>query len=233
MAELSENERIKAAYQKRKDKGLSRRYTLYNKAQIYIVQERQRVLLSMLSKTVRELNDKKILDIGCGRGGTLKPFLFYGARMENCYGVDILEDSIAKAKSYLPGMHFECCSAQETTFAEESFDLVTMFTCLSSILDYDIRFDVCDKAWKMLKPGGWVLIYDFRVNNPNNKDVKGVRLKELQSYYKGCPSISKRLTLLPPLARLIAPFSVLLYDLLACLPFLQTHRMTMFHKPPR
>jgi len=231
MNQLNESERIKIAYQKRKDKGLSKKYSLYNKANIHIVQERERVQLSMLENTIGSLTDKRILDIGCGWGGTLKPFLFYGAKMDNCYGIDILQDRITKAKNELPQMHFECCSAKNTSFPGESFDLVTMFTCLSSILDDNIRAGVCRKALEMLKPDGWVLVYDFRVNNPNNKDVRAVRLNELREYFSGCDFISKRLTLLPPLARRIAPVSTLICSLLEFLPFLKTHRMTMFQKP--
>jgi len=228
---IYERERILQAYQVRKEKGLQNCYSWHQKGTLHAIQERERVLLSMLKKTLIDLSDKRILDIGCGNGGTLVPFSLYGARSRNCFGVDILEDRIKAAKERLPSMNFVCCSAVNMPFERGAFDLVTMFTCLSSVLDNNIRRKICENALAMLRPARWVLVYDFRVNNPSNPDVKGVRLSELKGYFPGCKYYSKKLTLLPPLARLIGNYSMVLCSALSVFPFLRTHRMTVFQKP--
>ncbi len=128
-------------------------------------------------------------------------------------------------------MTFACCSAEDMPFEKGMFDLVTMFTCLSSVLDDNIRWKICEEAFAMLHPGGWVLIYDFRVNNPSNPDVKAVRLNEMKEYFPGCKCYSKSLTLLPPLARFVGAYSMTLCSVLSTFPFLRTHRMTIFQKP--
>jgi len=230
MAE-SESERIREAYEKRRSKGWGKRYSWYQRGTLLALQERERVLLSILQDTLCDLSDKRILDIGCGSGNTLIPFLFYGAKSENCFGVDILGDSIEVAKERLPGMTFAHCSAENIPFEKGIFDLVTMFTCLSSVLDNDIRRRICQQAFAMVRPSGWVLIYDFKVNNPFNPDVKAVRLGELKEYFLGCKCYSKKLTLLPPVGRMIGPYSMTIYNLLSVFPFLRTHRMTIFQKP--
>ena len=228
----SEAERIKQVYQARRVKGWDARYSLFQKGTLQSFQERERVILRMLRKTVGiSVADKRVLDIGCGSGGTLLPMLCYGFRPENCFGVDLLEDRIAEARRRLPNMTFTCCSAEDIPFEKSSFDLVTMFTCLSSVLDNDIRHRICEEAFALLRPGGWVLIYDFRVNNPSNPDVKGVRLGELKAYFSGCKYYSKKLTLLPPIARFVGSYSMFMCSVLSVFPFLRMHRMTAFQKP--
>ncbi|MHC4109615.1 MAG: class I SAM-dependent methyltransferase [Planctomycetota bacterium] len=229
----NEVERVKRVYQRREEKQWGKRYSLHQKGSLQALQERERVLLSMLKNTLGDLNNKRILDIGCGSGTTLIPFLLYGAKKENCFGIDILEGSIKKAKEKLPGMTFICCSAENVLLEKKSFDLVMMFTCLSSVLDNDIRQRICGEAFAMLRPGGWFLIYDFRVNNPSNPDVKGVRLGELQAYFPGCKYYSKKLTLIPPLGRLIGRYSMTMCSILAIVPFLRTHRISVFQKPDK
>lgn len=227
----NEAERVKRVYQRREEKQWGKRYSLYQKGALHTLQERERVLLSMLKNTLGDLSDKRILDIGCGSGNTLIPFLLYGAKTENCFGIDILKDRIKKAKEKLPGMAFICCSAENIPLEKGSFDLVTMFTCLSSVWDTNIRLKICTEAFAMLRPGGWILVYDFTVSNPSNPDVKGVRLGELKASFPGCKYYSKKLTLLPPLARFVGSYSMFLCSVLSVFPFLRMHRMTAFQKP--
>ncbi|MBW8014702.1 MAG: methyltransferase domain-containing protein [Planctomycetes bacterium] len=227
----NESDRVKKAYDARKKKGWSNRYPLYQKGTLHEMQWRERVMLSMLEDALGDLGDKRILDIGCGSGGTLKPFLKYGLKMENCYGVDILDGKIEEAKLALPSMNFACCSAEDIPFEKNSFDLVTTFTCLSSVLDNNIRKSICHQAIDMLRPGGWALVYDFFVNNPYNPDVKAVTLNELKSYFQNCTCRSKKVTLLPPLSRRLAKYSLALCSVLGTIPLLRTHRLTMFQKP--
>lgn len=149
-----ENDRVRRAYEKRKAKGLAHRYSPFNKGFLQSVQERERVLLSMLARTLgTTLSGKHILDIGCGTGGTLLPMLQHGFQAQDCFGIDILQDRIAAARERLPNMTFECCSAQHMPFTENSFDLATMFTCLSSILRDSVRAEVCHESMRVVKPG--------------------------------------------------------------------------------
>jgi len=128
---MPESERVKRVYQARQEKGWEKRYSWYQGGTLQAFQERECVLLKMLERTLEVLGDKRILDIGCGSGNILIPFLLYGAKMENCFGVDILQDRIEAAKKRLPGMTFACCSGENIPFKKGIFDLFMMFTCLS------------------------------------------------------------------------------------------------------
>jgi ubiquinone/menaquinone biosynthesis C-methylase UbiE len=228
----SEAKRIGRVYQGRREKGWGARYSLFQKGALQQIQERERVLLRILKKTTgASVADKRVLDIGCGSGDTLLPMLFYGFQPENCFGIDLLEDRIAEARVRLPNMTFACCSAEQIPFEKGSFDLVTMFTCLAMVLDKQIRATICQQTLEMLKPGGWVLIYDMRVNNPSYEHVRSVSLRELRGYFSSLKFYSETLTLIPPLGRFIGRCSMTLCSILALIPFLRTHRISVFQKP--
>lgn len=70
---MNEVERIKKAYNKRKIQQKEKLYSYFNKGNLYIIQERERVILELLRKfKFSSLSDKKILDVGCGTGGGIK-----------------------------------------------------------------------------------------------------------------------------------------------------------------
>src|SRR4029077_2848796 len=46
-------------------------------------------------------------------------------------------------------------------WGDESFTLVTQFTCLSSVLDAELRADIAAEMWRVLAPGGVVLSFDM------------------------------------------------------------------------
>lgn len=67
---MNETERIKRVYKKRKSQQKYKLYSYFNKGNLYIVQQRERIILDLFKKfNFSKLSDKKILDVGCGTGG--------------------------------------------------------------------------------------------------------------------------------------------------------------------
>jgi len=67
---MAEIEKIKERYKKRKNSPEKSLYSYFNPGNLFIIQERQRKILKLLDKYgMKFLDDKKILDIGCGTGG--------------------------------------------------------------------------------------------------------------------------------------------------------------------
>jgi ubiquinone/menaquinone biosynthesis C-methylase UbiE len=224
-----EEARIRAAYAKRQE---DTRYSWFNSGHLFMVQERERRLLALLKRHgVVPLNIKKILEVGCGTGYWLREFIKWGARPENVTGVDLLADRVVEAKKLCPeAVRIQCGSAAELTLPDEAFDLVFQSTVFTSILDPSMRRQVASEMLRVVKKDGLIVWYDYHVNNPWNPDVQGVKKREIHQLFPECRVDLRRITLAPPLARLLAPYSWLACYFLEKLPFLCTHYLGVIQK---
>jgi ubiquinone/menaquinone biosynthesis C-methylase UbiE len=229
-----ENERIKRIYDIRKDNAISKRYSLFNIANLFIVQRREYELIDAIKRQgVISIEDKKILDTGCGIGNELRNFVRYGAKPENLYGVDILLDRIECAKSISPNIEFRCDNASSLPYESEYFDIVVQFTVFTSIIDIHLKESIASEMLRVLKSEGIILWYDFHVDNPKNPDVKGIEKKEIYKLFPDCEIYLDRITLAPPLVRTFAHYSWLLCYFLEKLNILNTHYLGVIRKKNR
>jgi len=177
------------------------------------------------------LTEKRILDVGCGTGEQLGLFLNWGARPENLFGIDLLPERIRVAQQTFPQITLQIANAESLPFADGAFDLISVFTVFTSILSRQMAANISREMARMLKPGGGVLWYDFRINNPLNKHVGGVTRKQIQKLFPGFGMTVETLSLLPPLARRLGAATKLLYLSLNSVPFLRTHLLGLLVKP--
>jgi ubiquinone/menaquinone biosynthesis C-methylase UbiE len=145
--------------------------------------------------------------------------------------VDLLPDRIEEARERYPDLRFIPANAEALDFPDASFDLVLFFTVFSSILDAGMRARVAREAGRVLRPGGAVLWYDFRVDSPSNPNVRGIRRDAVLDLFPGYDASLRSVTLLPPLARRLGALTRALYPALAALPFLRTHWAGVLVKP--
>jgi hypothetical protein len=99
------------------------------------------------------------------------------------------------------------------------------------VLDDAMARRLAAEACRVLRAGGAVLWYDFRFNNPRNSHVRGMKRAAVQKLFPGFRLELRTVTLAPPLARRLGPFTGLLYPALSCLPFLRTHYAGLLLKP--
>ncbi len=111
-----------------------------------------------------------------------------------------------------------------------SQDLVCVFTVFSSLLDDAHQQRLAHAAWSWLAPGGALLCYDFAVDNPRNPDVRGVPPRRVRELFVQGQLRTRRVTLAPPLARVLCRWHPALYPLFNSLPWLRTHRLTWIQK---
>src|SRR6516165_3707565 len=96
-----EEARIRAAYAKRQKDDT--RYAYFSLGHLFIMQEREQRLLTLLKRTnLAPLHTTKILEVGCGTGYWLREFIKWGARPENITGIDLLVDRVAEAQYLCP-----------------------------------------------------------------------------------------------------------------------------------
>jgi ubiquinone/menaquinone biosynthesis C-methylase UbiE len=230
-SEADELSRIREAYARRQTCSQSA-YSFLNPSFVLQVHERENELLAMLSQSgLGSLEEKTVLDIGCGTGFWLRAFLQWGARPENIFGIDLLPERIEEARRRCPqGVRLECGNAAALGFPVASFDLVLQSTVFTSILDSGMRRRIAAEILRVLKPKGLVLWYDFFVNNPRNSDVRRVGKKEIRELFPECRIHFRRTTLAPPIGRLVGRYSPLLYMLLARTKILCTHYLSLIEK---
>ena len=227
-----EESRIKEVYSQRHPGSV---YSRFDPAHLFEMQERERYLLKLLAKSgCRALHKHKILEVGCGNGELLRDLIKWGARPENTFGIDLIPERILEARTLCPqGISIEAGNAAEINFPDKTFDLVFQSTVFTSVLDYQIKASIALEMLRVAKPDGIIFWYDFSVNNPLNKNVKGVRLREMRRLFQDCDIVLKRITLAPPIARLLAPYSWIVCYFLSKVPLLCTHYLAAIRKRTR
>jgi SAM-dependent methyltransferase len=189
-----------------------------------MVDERTRVLASLLERSGHwPLARRRVLDLGCGDGEVLAGLVRWGALPARLTGVDVRADAVVRARARWPELRFAVADGTLLPHRDASFDLVLCFTLFTSILDEDVARRVAGEVRRVLRPGGALLWYDFRVGNPWNPHVRGMTRRHLRELFPGWSGTLRLVTLLPPLARRLNSLTPLLYPVLAALPPLRTH----------
>ncbi len=217
-------ERLRNEYQRRdNDTSLSSKYSCFDLANLFLIQQRQRVLVKLLKAAgLPDLAGRNTLEIGCGSGAVLCEYLAIGADGSHLFGIDLILSRLKSAQKRLPGLRFTCADGGRLPFKDRSFDLVLQYTVFSSILDLDLRRVIATEMLRVLKPAGLILWYDFWFN-PMNPQTRGLRLAEVKSLFPTCDCRFRRITLAPPISRVLAPRSWLLCQLLERFKILNTH----------
>ena len=228
---MNEAALVKERYERRKTTEKKDLYSDFNPAALFVFQERQRKVLALLKRYgCEELKSKRILEIGCGEGRWLRDLIQWGATPDQLYGIDLLDYRITVAQDLNPNIHYATANAEQLDFPDKHFDIVLLATCLTSILDLEMRRRVTAEALRVLRDKGMVLWYDFRYDNPRNPDVKGINKREIIELFRSCTCHFTSVTLAPPIARLLAPISWLSCEMLAKMPFLKTHYLVVVTK---
>ena len=214
-------------------RGAPERYSFLQPDVCLSVHERQRAMLGFFRDAGwTTMADKRAVEVGCGAGGNLLEFLRLGFLPERLTGIELLPDRAAQAKHVLPAaLRLLEGDATAAPIETASQDLVLQSTVFTSLLEAATRKAMAAAMWRWLAPGGAVLWYDFTVDNPRNPDVRGVPLAELRALFPQARITARRVTLAPPLARVVCRVHPSLYTLFNALPPLRTHVVAWLAKP--
>lgn len=113
-----------------------------------------------LKKLIPRLENKNVLDIGCGFGWHCKYAVEQGAN--KIVGIDISKKMIEKAKEINnhPKIEYKISSIEDYSYPSETYDVVLSSLALHYIECFD---DVCAKVEKTLKENGTFI---FSVEHP-------------------------------------------------------------------
>jgi SAM-dependent methyltransferase len=240
----AELNRIRTAYAER-DAGTGSPYSYARSGyQFYIQQLEWNTLAALRDAGFRYLG-ADVLEVGCGSGYFLHRFVEFGA--VRAAGIDLMESRIEEARRRYPNLELTAGDAGELPWEDASFDLVTQFTCLSSVLRGELRARIASEMWRVLRPGGAILSYDIRPT-----PVAFRLLRHLHAARRGHeaaatptqPVSAAELRAWFPAARLTMRSASLHFDLcgiarrgrlaaslLDGLPFLRSHLVAVARKP--
>lgn len=175
---------------------------------------------------------KRWLEIGCGSGQWLGCLKEWGVPGEAIVGIDLLPERLDAARRAIsPPVGLVCAEADHLPFASASFDVALLITTFSSILNPDVRRQAAWEVLRVLQPGGVILWYDFLIRHPGNRDVQAMRRVEIQRLFPQCDAVLQRVTLAPPIARMVAPVSFKLCRQLERIRLLRTHYLGVIRLP--
>ena len=230
---MSEHDETRAVVERYARRSGADRYSLLRPEVWQMVHERQRALLQMLAAHgIVDLSVLRLAEVGCGSGGNLLELLRLGFVPQHLTGIELLPERFAQAQQVLPAAT-TLLQGDATLAAIEpaSQDFVLQSTVFSSLLDDAFQQRMADTMWAWLKPGGAVLWYDFTYDNPRNPDVRGVPLDRVRALFPHGRVAHHRVTLAPPLARVLCRWHPALYGVFNTLPLLRTHVLAWITKP--
>ena len=234
----TELERIRSAYRAR-DADSETPYRWDNPGYIAYMQSVERAVLRALADVGVPLEGARVLDVGCGSGYFLHRLHEYGAG--ECHGIDLMENRVGEGRARYPTLDLRVGSATELPYADGAFDVVTQFTCLSSILDDEVRLAVA-REMRRVATEGWVLSFDMRGlwvsrlargrrSACDSTQTVALDRHELIRLF-GEPDVLRRETLTFGLAELTGRHLVI-GTMLGTLPFLRSHLLGLWRVPAR
>ena len=157
-----------------------------------------------------ELDREKahILDVGCGTGASLVPFIRLGFKPENLAGVDPSDERIAQARVSYPTVDFRQESGEATTFADSTFDIAFESTLFMMLTSDDLARRVAAEMIRVTRPGGYVMLADWRYAKRGSADHRAMSRERIGSLF-GVGSTTEviareRGALVPPVGRFLS-----------------------------
>jgi SAM-dependent methyltransferase len=230
----AEAERVDAIYSQR-GYDTDPAYSDVNPVYLHRVHSMERVTLRAIKSCGLEsrLDNVRVLDYGCGNGKWFGRWTAWGAKPENLYGVDVRPSALEMARAAFPQSTFTPLNDGVIPLPSASVDIGVYNLVFSSILDESIREKAASEVVRVLRPGGFVFLCDFTVDNPRNPDVRPLKIADVRRLFADMEQVYfKRVVLLAPLARRVVPRSWLAASILeAAFPLLRTHAFSALRKP--
>jgi SAM-dependent methyltransferase len=218
---LTDEERIRAAYANYGRSGRNSLWDLTNEGYARLVRERDAVISDLLTRSVRD-GPARVLDVGCGDGrlGQVVNDVAPGA---DYAGIDLLPDQIEQARALVPEGEFEVGSVDRLPYPDAAFDVVVAMTLFSSIQSRTMEVSGASEIGRVIRPGGWLIWFDLRYDNPSNAAVHGLSERRVAELFPGWHRELRSFTLLPPIARRLGRTTSVLYPPLHAIPPLRSH----------
>jgi ubiquinone/menaquinone biosynthesis C-methylase UbiE len=132
-----------------------------NIAKIYdrVIEPMQAGVRRVAARVLPPEPDWQVLDVGCGTGTGLVPYLSAGCTVA---GVDISQEMLDRAKDRLGvDANLQLTDGDTLPFPDDQFDLTTTTMVLHEVPE-DQRSSFLREMARVTKPGGALMVIDFR-----------------------------------------------------------------------
>lgn len=134
-----------------------------------------------------DLSPRRILDMGCAVGHATLPYVdaYPSAEVHGLdVGADLLRYGHARAQAMGKAVHFQQGNAEETSYPDAHFDLVTTHIVLHETSRRGLPA-IFKECFRLLKPGGIMM----HIDQPGFADLDGYStfLQENETYYNNEP----------------------------------------------
>lgn len=152
-------------------------------AYLQSVRSVERLTLAALRRAgvARRLGELEILDYGCGNAKWMGRWLAWGANLEKLHGVVFRPSPIFYGLQSFSNLDLRV-SIERLLYPDGFFEVVSQNLVFANMLEYDARKAAADELLRVLALGGLLLLYDLRMNNPNNPNVRRCSWQSLGSW---------------------------------------------------
>ncbi len=216
-------------------KGAERNSLLENPGVLFQVLAQEAAVVRALQSIRPNPRAARVLDVGCGGGASLVTFLRLGFAPGNLYGIDFQESRISEARARFPGLNFARGDATGMGFSNGVFDIVFESTMFIHSVDEELSSQIAKEMLRVAKPGGYLLLCDWRYAKPGNRTHKALTQKRIERLFR----VQKETVrcgifpgpLLPPVGRFLSRRWPSAYFLVrGILPFLAGQVITVLRK---
>ncbi|NUJ97543.1 class I SAM-dependent methyltransferase [Candidatus Gracilibacteria bacterium] len=119
-----------------------------------------------------DIEDKRILDVGCGNGrllGELKKY--FEIKGENYLGIDLSEELLKEAKSFFPGYNFLVSNMLDVKeLKNEKVDIIFFIASFHHLDSFEKRKNVLLEVSKLLTENGIIFMTNWDLQSPLNTE---------------------------------------------------------------
>ena len=221
---MSERERVGEVYREYAASPRKQRdWSAENPGNLAIRAELSDAVFELAGPTL--LSATRILDVGCGSGWWLERLASDAGVSAELEGLELLPERRAAAAGRAPGATITLGDARRLPYGNRRFDVVTMFTTLSSLASVSDALAAFGEALRVVGPSGVVLVWEPRFPNPLNRHTLSIPGGMLREAAGGSRVAVRTTTVLPPLARRLGSRTDRLYPRLARVGLLRSHRL--------
>jgi SAM-dependent methyltransferase len=165
----------------------------------FLARERTELLRASAAVLSAEPFRLRVCDIGCGGGGDLVAWEEWGVLGSSLAGTELLEERAQVARQRLPDADIRLVRGFDLPFDTATFDVSTASLVLSTIRTPRDRAHLLHEIARVTRPGGVILVYDFVVRKPWNRNVDAVTTRWLRTAWRSPDRVLRAAPFLPVL----------------------------------